>query len=744
MFVFPQEKLSIFVEIDKYCLKIYGTSPKEAILLKLTKRIACLIMTLTMLTGIIVIPTTQASAADASAAAASFPGVAFWGDSLTFGTGGQTPFPKVFQNKINSTFGVSIPDKKIANRGEGGDMMDLIAARSNGTPFTVSSRSSGGTFTAGFTIYSSSSKALDQFTVRSTGQTSTDTKTYNMFAQPRWYFNASGGLVSTANTKSQPATIEYATGKTISGTISYATNLLVTFRPNSYPSSNISVPKGAKIYLDDSTYLKNNNYIPVVYIGTNNSYLCDLVEDGRGMTNFEFYVNKILNYYGITNYKNPEKPYVVILPHFTDENSDNSSYKSKIQHLQSAAKARYGDHLIDLRTYMTTQALSDAGISPSSSDRSRMAAGKCPSSLLINDLIHYNQTGYNLVGNLVFKKFDELGYFNGIRTAMGMPTTGGGTGGGGTAHTHSMTLTAAKAATCAAAGNSAYYTCSGCNKYFSDQSGTKEITLASTVIPKLTTHTPGAPATCTAAQTCTVCGATVAAAKGHTLGSTYSYDKNGHWFACTVCGEKGPVNVHINSTTNGVTTCVLCGYSEHSHVMVQVPAKAATCLAEGNIAHYSCTACGKLYSDVGGTNEITAASVVTAKTAHSFGTALTGDASGHYTKCTVCSEKGTVNSHVANVVSATTATAKYCVLCNYIIEPKLEDTTPPDTTPSTVVGDTNNDGTKNIADVNYMLNYILFGEAQYPKHQDMDYNKDGKINTSDATVLLNSVIFGSF
>ncbi|MBQ5548768.1 MAG: InlB B-repeat-containing protein, partial [Prevotella sp.] len=51
------------------------------------------------------------------------------------------------------------------------------------------------------------------------------------------------------------------------------------------------------------------------------------------------------------------------------------------------------------------------------------------------------------------------------------------------AHTHSLQYVAAVAATCTNAGHSAYYYCSGCNKYFSDSNAQNEITLASTNIP---------------------------------------------------------------------------------------------------------------------------------------------------------------------------------------------------------------------------------------------------------------------
>lgn len=49
-------------------------------------------------------------------------------------------------------------------------------------------------------------------------------------------------------------------------------------------------------------------------------------------------------------------------------------------------------------------------------------------------------------------------------------------------HTHSLTLVPEKPATCTASGYIAYYTCDGCDKWFSDAAGTTEITDHSSVV----------------------------------------------------------------------------------------------------------------------------------------------------------------------------------------------------------------------------------------------------------------------
>ena len=53
---------------------------------------------------------------------------------------------------------------------------------------------------------------------------------------------------------------------------------------------------------------------------------------------------------------------------------------------------------------------------------------------------------------------------------------------------HQLSKTDRKAATCTEAGNTEYWYCSVCKKYYSDEAGTKETTLAATVVPATGHH----------------------------------------------------------------------------------------------------------------------------------------------------------------------------------------------------------------------------------------------------------------
>lgn len=110
---------------------------------------------------------------------------------------------------------------------------------------------------------------------------------------------------------------------------------------------------------------------------------------------------------------------------------------------------------------------------------------------------------------------------------------------------HSMTATAGKAATCTEAGNSAYWTCSRCHKFFSDAAGKTEIAKDSWVIAALShdeATRAAVAATCYAsgheADTyCKRCGIVITA--GATIPATGKHTYvNG---VCTVCGVKNPM-----------------------------------------------------------------------------------------------------------------------------------------------------------------------------------------------------------
>ena len=179
----------------------------------------------------------------------------------------------------------------------------------------------------------------------------------------------------------------------------------------------------------------------------------------------------------------------------------------------------------------------------------------------------------------------------------------------GAALGHSYTSKVTKAATCTAAGVKTF-TCSKCSNSYTES------------IPA-TGHTPGAAATCTTNQTCTVCDAILNAKLGHTVGNAVMENKTE-----ATCTEAGSYDMVVYCATCGEklsTTAYTISATGHT------PGAAATCTTD-----QTCTVCGE---------------VLTEKEGHDYNavvTAPTCESDGYTTyTCTVCGD-----SYAADTVSA--------------------------------------------------------------------------------------------
>ena len=217
---------------------------------------------------------------------------------------------------------------------------------------------------------------------------------------------------------------------------------------------------------------------------------------------------------------------------------------------------------------------------------------------------------------------------------------------------HTLVSTPAKAQTCGAAGNIAYWYCASCGKYFSDEVGATEITLEQTVLPATGEHdwdewqvsytdcTSGG----TQTRTCKTCGASESGEplppKGHTLThheaqAPTCVDRGmKEYWQCDECGlyfaaEKAEyedersleelieraTGIHsygdwVTESEPDCTTagsryreCSVCGDKEEEsidaigHDMTFHAAVEATCTSAGNVAYYSCANCNLNYQD---------------------------------------------------------------------------------------------------------------------------------------------------
>lgn len=259
-------------------------------------------------------------------------------------------------------------------------------------------------------------------------------------------------------------------------------------------------------------------------------------------------------------------------------------------------------------------------------------------------------------------------------------------------HTHNLTLVPAKAPTCTEKGNTAYYTCDGCDKWFEDATGASEITDKTSVILAATghsasdwksdntdhwkectvvgcgviiegskaAHTAGewiidTPATATTDgskhKECTVCGYTMAtetiSATGggehtHSYGSEWKNDADNHWHECS-CGDKKDTAAHTAGEW-----------------IIDTPATATT----SGTKHKKCTVCGY-------TMTIETIPATGGEHTHSYGSDWKNDATNHWHECS-CGDKADKAAHdfkwvVDKEATATQKGSKHeeCRVCGY-------------------------------------------------------------------------------
>ena len=192
----------------------------------------------------------------------------------------------------------------------------------------------------------------------------------------------------------------------------------------------------------------------------------------------------------------------------------------------------------------------------------------------------------------------------------------------------------AKAPTCTEIGWNAYETCSRC-----DYTTYEEI--------EVTGHTPGAAATCTTAQTCSVCSTVLAEALGHDIedhkakAPTCTEIGWNAYETCSRCDYTTYSEIEATGHTPGAAatcttaqTCTVCGTvltEALSHDIEEHEAKAPTCTEIGWNAYETCSRCDyTTYSEIEATGHTpgAAATCTTAQTCDVCGTVL-AEALGH-------------------------------------------------------------------------------------------------------------------
>lgn len=277
-----------------------------------------------------------------------------WGDSLTMGAGatiGSTDYPAILKTLLSS-------DWKVNNYGVGGQSAEQIALRMSAIPAYVKP----------FTV-PVITKATDiPIELFSTGGYETN-------------FGNSTFAVGTGTNN--------LTLGDFKGPLIVNSNGELCFRVF-WNSNSKTYDRPLRIYPD--SYNKRDE-IAIIWVGTNN-----IANTAEHIIN----VQKLM-----VNSLTTDKYIVVGL---TAKN-----YFSDIANYNKLMYREFGEHFIDIRSYILNYGLSDVGITPTESDTTAIANGEMPPSLIYQDDgygVHFLPVGYQIIASQIYKKGKELGYWN--------------------------------------------------------------------------------------------------------------------------------------------------------------------------------------------------------------------------------------------------------------------------------------------------------------------------------------------
>ncbi len=191
----------------------------------------------------------------------------------------------------------------------------------------------------------------------------------------------------------------------------------------------------------------------------------------------------------------------------------------------------------------------------------------------------------------------------------------------------------------------------------------------------------GGKATCVEKGTCEICGyAYLPENEDHIPESKWTACANlYHAHLCKLCGAHCTPEAHIPgaaATESSPQKCTVCGYIlapalNHTHKLTRVEEVPATCLKDGVMLHYTCSGCNGLFADEAGKTAIADVTMLTIPaTGHTESTEWGYDQQEHWKQCAICHESMTETRQEHDLKNGK------CTLCGYDEEGATESTAP--------------------------------------------------------------------
>lgn len=223
---------------------------------------------------------------------------------------------------------------------------------------------------------------------------------------------------------------------------------------------------------------------------------------------------------------------------------------------------------------------------------------------------------------------------------------------------HNWSVSAAIAPTCREEGVTEYY-CSTCGAFGYE------------ILPKLTTHTYDN----VCDPHCNICDEIREVPHKYSISTAWSSNSQGHWHACTACGAREEFGGHYPgpaATEEKAQYCLTCGYLMTPKLGHKHNYDAQWTFDEDG-HWYACSGCddknsfaGHAYDD--GCDPDCNVCGYLSETAHIYSGTWLSSETGHWDMCTVCGEESVPENHIPGD-EATEETPQLCLVCGFELAP---------------------------------------------------------------------------
>jgi len=160
------------------------------------------------------------------------------------------------------------------------------------------------------------------------------------------------------------------------------------------PGDSVTVPAGTQL-ITHAMLDKKDDDIAVFWVGSNDSFESD--DDINGLIDR---IDRMIEYHGNDKY------IVVSL-------TARHNFINLVDTINDTLHSTYGEHYVDIRTFLVNDSLSYLGLEPTDKDLEALSRDDIPYSIrasMDEEENHGNPDFYRIAGELVYRRIRELGY----------------------------------------------------------------------------------------------------------------------------------------------------------------------------------------------------------------------------------------------------------------------------------------------------------------------------------------------